>query len=109
MPLCGILIKTKIPPKNMFENKNNFMSLQSAFDRMKLGKAIPIDRLMRAKLKDNYEFLQWCKKLYDTRNKNGDEISASIPRRNSLPNGGRCSSYEGHCCLLYHTITSCSP
>jgi RP/EB family microtubule-associated protein len=43
--------------------------------KMSVDKAIPVDRLVKGKFQDNYEFLQWFKKFFDA-NYNGEPYDA---------------------------------
>lgn len=47
---------------------------------------IPIDKLVKGRFQDNFEFLQWFKKFYDV-NSNYDEYDA-LAARNGEPLGG---------------------
>jgi RP/EB family microtubule-associated protein len=43
----------------------NFKILQAAFKKMNVDKIIPIDKLIKGRFQDNFEFLQWFKKFFD--------------------------------------------
>ncbi|KAF0772071.1 microtubule-associated protein RP/EB family member 1 isoform X1 [Aphis craccivora] len=43
----------------------NFKILQGAFKKMAVDKVIPVDRLIKGRFQDNFEFLQWFKKFFD--------------------------------------------
>ncbi|KAK7451175.1 microtubule integrity protein mal3 [Stygiomarasmius scandens] len=43
----------------------NFKVLQSAFTSKKVDKPIPIERLVKCRMQDNLEFLQWMKRYWD--------------------------------------------
>ncbi|KAN0064290.1 microtubule integrity protein mal3 [Thecaphora frezii] len=57
--------KINFSAKHEYEYLNNFKVLQDAFKRNKIDKPIPVDRLIRCKMQDNLEFLQWVKKFWD--------------------------------------------
>jgi len=42
----------------------NFKILQTAFTNRGIDKVVPVDRLVKAKMQDNIEFLQWMKKFW---------------------------------------------
>lgn len=44
---------------------NNFKLLQSSFSKLHVDKIISIERLVKGRFQDNFEFLQWFKKFYD--------------------------------------------
>ncbi|XP_065206699.1 microtubule-associated protein RP/EB family member 1 isoform X1 [Planococcus citri] len=64
----------------------NFKILQAAFKKMNVDKIIPIDRLIKGRFQDNFEFLQWFKKFYDV-NTNFEDYDA-LAARNREPLGG---------------------
>ncbi|XP_034119874.1 microtubule-associated protein RP/EB family member 1 isoform X2 [Drosophila guanche] len=43
----------------------NFKILQAAFKKMSVDKIIPVDKLVKGRFQDNFEFLQWFKKFFD--------------------------------------------
>jgi len=43
----------------------NFKILQAAFKKMNVDKIVPIDKLVKGRFQDNFEFLQWFKKFFD--------------------------------------------
>jgi len=63
----------------------NFKILQGAFKKMEVDKIIPIDRLIKGRFQDNFEFLQWFKKFFDA-NYDGRDYDAMAAREN-LPMG----------------------
>lgn len=63
----------------------NFKILQAAFKKMNVDKIIPIDRLIKGRFQDNFEFLQWFKKFFDA-NYDGRDYDASAARE-SAPMG----------------------
>ncbi|XP_055620770.1 microtubule-associated protein RP/EB family member 1 isoform X3 [Toxorhynchites rutilus septentrionalis] len=63
----------------------NFKILQAAFKKMNVDKIIPIDKLIKGRFQDNFEFLQWFKKFFDA-NYDGREYDALLAREN-LPMG----------------------
>lgn len=63
----------------------NFKILQAAFKKMNVDKIIPIDKLIKGRFQDNFEFLQWFKKFFDA-NYDGRDYDALLARDN-LPMG----------------------
>ncbi|XP_055703117.1 microtubule-associated protein RP/EB family member 3 isoform X3 [Phlebotomus papatasi] len=63
----------------------NFKILQAAFKKMSVDKIIPIDRLVKGRFQDNFEFLQWFKKFFDA-NYDGKDYNALLAREN-MPMG----------------------
>lgn len=63
----------------------NFKILQGAFKKMQVDKIIPIDRLIKGRFQDNFEFLQWFKKFFDA-NYDGRDYDA-LGARENLPMG----------------------
>lgn len=50
----------------------NWKVVQTALARHKVDKIVPIDRLVKCRMQDNLEFLQWCKKYWDTYSSNAN-------------------------------------
>merc|ERR1719291_382651 len=64
-PNCVQLKKVKFRTKLEHEYIQNFKVLQAAFKRMTVDKIIPVDKLVKGRFQDNFEFLQWFKKFFD--------------------------------------------
>lgn len=73
------LAKIKFDAKHDYEYINNFKVLQEAFKRNRIDKPIPVDRLIRCKMQDNLEFLQWLKRYWD-QNFSGEMYDAEARR-----------------------------
>uniref|UniRef100_A0A8D8V9T5 Microtubule-associated protein RP/EB family member 1 n=1 Tax=Cacopsylla melanoneura TaxID=428564 RepID=A0A8D8V9T5_9HEMI len=89
----------------------NFKILQAAFKKMNVDKIVPIDKLVKARFQDNFEFLQWFKKFFDVNNtlehgaydpyaaRNGEGmVNNTLARtaRHRLPNSGSGSRHRPH-------------
>ncbi|KAM3839386.1 microtubule-associated protein RP/EB family member 1 isoform 1-T2 [Vipera latastei] len=59
------LKKVKFQAKLEHEYIQNYKVLQAGFKRMGVDKIIPVDRLVKGKFQDNFEFVQWFKKFFD--------------------------------------------
>ncbi|GAA5945522.1 hypothetical protein JCM3775_004188 [Rhodotorula graminis] len=57
--------KVKMQAKQEYEYLANFRVLQNSFKVHAIDKPIPVDRLVRCKMQDNLEFLQWLKRFWD--------------------------------------------
>ncbi|KWU46764.1 hypothetical protein RHOSPDRAFT_31582 [Rhodotorula sp. JG-1b] len=57
--------KVKFEAKQEYEYLSNFRILQNSFKVHGIDKPIPVDRLVRCKMQDNLEFLQWLKRYWD--------------------------------------------
>merc|ERR1719209_1710139 len=71
--------KVKFNTKQEHEYINNFKVLQASFKKMSVDKIVPVDRLVKGKFQDNFEFLQWFKKFFDA-NYGGQEYDAVAMR-----------------------------
>ncbi|XP_037812871.1 microtubule-associated protein RP/EB family member 1-like [Lucilia sericata] len=60
------LKKIKCNAKLEHEFLHNLKLFQAAFIKLNFDKSVPIDRLIKGKFQDNFEFLQWFKKFFDT-------------------------------------------
>ncbi|CAD6571645.1 MAG: hypothetical protein TREMPRED_000334 [Tremellales sp. Tagirdzhanova-0007] len=69
------LQRVKFNSKMEYEYLDNFKVLQKAFNTHRIDKPIPVDRLVKCKMQDNLEFLQWLKKYWDT-NSRGEGYDA---------------------------------
>ncbi|XP_026197720.1 microtubule-associated protein RP/EB family member 3-like isoform X1 [Anabas testudineus] len=79
-PGCILLKKVKFNAKLEHEYIHNFKVLQAAFKRMNVDKIIPVERLVKGKFQDNFEFLQWFKKFFDA-NYDGKEYDPLLSRQ----------------------------
>ncbi|XP_033333554.2 microtubule-associated protein RP/EB family member 1 [Megalopta genalis] len=59
------LKRIKFKANQEHEYIQNFKILQGAFRKMKVEKIVPIDKLVKGRFQDNFEFLQWFKKFFD--------------------------------------------
>jgi len=89
-PNCVLLKKVKFQTKLEHEYIQNFKVLQAGFKKMSVDKIIPVERLVKGRFQDNFEFLQWFKRFFDA-NYNGQEYDAS-EARGGEPLGGTASS-----------------
>ncbi|XP_018328463.1 microtubule-associated protein RP/EB family member 1 isoform X2 [Agrilus planipennis] len=69
------LKKVKFRTNLEHEYIQNFKVLQASFKKMGVDKVIPVDRLIKGRFQDNFEFLQWFKKFFDA-NYDGNEYNA---------------------------------
>lgn len=79
-PGCILMKKVKFGAKLEHEYIHNFKVLQAAFKRMNVDKIIPVERLVKGKFQDNFEFLQWFKKFFDA-NYDGKEYDPVMSRQ----------------------------
>ncbi|KAJ8355493.1 hypothetical protein SKAU_G00182870 [Synaphobranchus kaupii] len=77
-PGCVLLKKVKFQARLEHEFIHNFKVLQAAFKRMSVDKIIPVEKLVKGKFQDNFEFVQWFKKFFDANydGKEYDPLSA---------------------------------
>ncbi|WVW82771.1 hypothetical protein I302_104782 [Kwoniella bestiolae CBS 10118] len=59
------MTKVKFNAKMEYEYLDNFKILQKAFNVHRIEKPIPVQKLIKCKMQDNLEFLQWMKKYWD--------------------------------------------
>lgn len=79
-PSCIPLKKVKFQAKHEHEYIHNFKLLQAAFKKMGVSKIIPVDKLVKGKFQDNFEFVQWFKKFFDA-NYDGKEYDPVAARQ----------------------------
>ncbi|XP_030756155.1 microtubule-associated protein RP/EB family member 1 isoform X1 [Sitophilus oryzae] len=66
----------------------NFKILQAAFKKMAVDKIVPIDKLVKGRFQDNFEFLQWFKKFFDANYRGTDYDALSARSGEGMGNGG---------------------
>lgn len=49
---------------------------------------VPIDRLVKGRFQDNFEFLQWFKKFFDANYSGGEYDAAALRNGEQMGNGG---------------------
>jgi RP/EB family microtubule-associated protein len=84
-PGSVVLKKVKFQTKLEHEYIQNFKLLQSGFKKVEVEKIIPVDKLVKGRFQDNFEFVQWFKKFFDA-NYKGDEYNA-LEARGGIPLG----------------------
>ncbi|KAK4474786.1 hypothetical protein MN116_001906 [Schistosoma mekongi] len=57
--------KVKFNTKLEHEYINNFKVLQALFKKHGVDKEVPIEKLVKGKFQDNFEFVQWFKRFFD--------------------------------------------
>lgn len=77
------MTRVKMNAKHEYEFIANFKILQNVFRSHKVDKPIPVDKLVKCKMQDNLEFLQWTKRFWDT-NYGGQGYDA-VARRKGAP------------------------
>jgi len=92
VPLKRVKFKTNLE----HEYIQNFKLLQAGFKKMNVDKIVPIDKLVKGRFQDNFEFLQWFKKFFDANWSGSDGYDALAMRGgeplgsggNNVPRGG---------------------
>uniref|UniRef100_A0A8C7RW31 Microtubule-associated protein RP/EB family member 1 n=1 Tax=Oncorhynchus mykiss TaxID=8022 RepID=A0A8C7RW31_ONCMY len=79
-PGCVLLKKVKFSAMLEHEFIKNFKVLQASFKRMGVDKIIPVERLVKGRFQDNFEFIQWFKKFFDA-NYDGKEYDPVATRQ----------------------------
>jgi len=73
--------KVKWNTKLEHERIENFKILQSSFGKCSVDKTVPIEKLVKGRFQDNFEFVQWFKRFFDA-NYNGEEYDPYQARGN---------------------------
>ncbi|WOO80914.1 Protein BIM1 [Vanrija pseudolonga] len=93
--------RVKLNAKMEYEYLENFKILQKAFAKHRIDKPIPVERLVKCKMQDNLEFLQWMKKFWDLNSsgaeynaaaRSGGVIAAAAPAPSRAPAAARPSA-----------------
>ncbi|KAH7974474.1 hypothetical protein HPB49_015782 [Dermacentor silvarum] len=92
-PGCVSLKKVKFKTNLEHEYIQNFKLLQASFKKVGVDKNIPVDRLIKGRFQDNFEFVQWFKKFFDA-NYDGRPYDPVEARGNSsvIGSGGTSGS-----------------
>ncbi|KAG8933234.1 hypothetical protein FRC01_010223 [Tulasnella sp. 417] len=72
--------RVKMNAKQEYEYLANFKILQNAFKAKKIEKPIPVEKLVKCKMQDNLEFLQWIRRFWDA-NASGEPYDAAGRRK----------------------------
>ncbi|KAI8773741.1 microtubule-associated protein RP/EB family member 1 isoform X1 [Biomphalaria glabrata] len=64
-PGSVILKKVKFNTKLEHEFIQNFKQLQACFQKLGVDKIVPVEKLVKGKFQDNFEFVQWFKRFFD--------------------------------------------
>lgn len=75
--------RVKMVAKHEYEYIANFKVLQTFFKSHKIDKPIPVEKLVKCKMQDNLEFLQWIKKFWDSNY--GGQGYDPVARRKGAP------------------------
>jgi len=75
--------KVKFDTKLEHEYINNYKNLQEGFKKVNVEKIIPVEKLVKGRFQDNFEFVQWFKKFFDA-NFDGKEYDA-LAAREGIP------------------------
>ncbi|XP_048757798.1 microtubule-associated protein RP/EB family member 1-like isoform X6 [Ostrea edulis] len=78
-PGCIPIKKVKFNTKLEHEYIQNYKLLQNSFKKASVDKVIPVERLVKGRFQDNFEFVQWFKRFFDA-NFNGGEYDPVVAR-----------------------------
>jgi len=90
-PGCIPIKRVKFKTKLEHEYISNFKLLQGAFKKMTVDKIVLVDKLVKGRFQDNFEFLQWFKRFFDAnyQGQDYDAIGARGGAEASTGAGGR--------------------
>lgn len=78
-PGCISLKKIKFNTNLEHEYINNFKALQASFNKSGVDKLVPIEKLVKGKYMENFEFVQWFQRLFE-KNYDGEPYDAMEAR-----------------------------
>ncbi|GAB0135264.1 hypothetical protein EsDP_00003609 [Epichloe bromicola] len=70
----------------------NFKVLQNAFTKHQIDKPIPVEALIKCKMQDNLEFLQWTKRFWDLNFPDHDYDAVARRKGGALPATGAAAA-----------------
>lgn len=79
------LQKVKFNSTNEYDYRNNMKILQASFNKNGITKSIDTERLIKCRLQDNLELLQWFKKMWLDRKDVNDDYNARVMRNDDRP------------------------
>ncbi|KAJ1966644.1 microtubule integrity protein mal3 [Dimargaris xerosporica] len=82
------LSRVKFNAKQEYEYVANFKVLQNCFNKHKIDKPLPVERLIKMRFQDNFEFLQWLKRYWETYCPGGQYDAVGRRRGQSVDVGG---------------------
>ncbi|KAF5340686.1 hypothetical protein D9611_007317 [Ephemerocybe angulata] len=74
------MARVKMSAKHEYEYVANYKVLQNVFKAKRVDKPIPVEKLIKCKMQDNLEFLQWMKKFWES-NYGGQGYDANARRK----------------------------
>ncbi|KAJ7051780.1 calponin homology domain-containing protein [Mycena amicta] len=74
------MARVKMGAKQEYEYLANYKIMQGVFKSKKIDKPIPVEKLVKCKMQDNLEFLQWLKRFWEA-NYPGGEYDAVARRK----------------------------
>ncbi|CAE6438647.1 unnamed protein product [Rhizoctonia solani] len=77
------MTKVKMNAKHEYEYLANYKVVQEVFKKKKIDKPIPIEKLVKCKMQDNLEFLQWIRRFWEA-NYSGQAYDP-VARRRGAP------------------------
>jgi RP/EB family microtubule-associated protein len=75
--------RVKMNAKHEYEFIANFKVMQNIFKSKKIDRPIPVEKLVKCKMQDNLEFLQWMKRFWDANY--GGHPYDPVARRKGVP------------------------
>ncbi|KAK4034389.1 calponin homology domain-containing protein [Parachaetomium inaequale] len=66
----------------------NFKVLQNTFTKHQVDRTVPVEALVKCKMQDNLEFLQWTKRFWDQYYPGGEYDAVGRRKGGALPAGG---------------------
>lgn len=104
----GSIVLKRVKFKTMLEHEyiQNFKILQAAFKKMNVDKIVPIDKLVKGRFQDNFEFLQWFKKFYDANCSYGD-YDPNVARNGEPLGGGHAAAPKSSVSNLAKKVSNC--
>ncbi|QKX56707.1 uncharacterized protein TRUGW13939_03813, partial [Talaromyces rugulosus] len=70
----------------------NFKVLQNLFKRHQIDRPVPVEQLVKCRMQDNLEFLQWAKKFWDQHYPGGDYDALGRRKGSGAPATGPVSA-----------------
>ncbi|KAH3671255.1 hypothetical protein OGAPHI_000478 [Ogataea philodendri] len=99
--------KVNFNPTSDYQTLTNYKILQSGFSRHRISREVPVEKLMKCRLQDNLEFLQWMSRLW-SENKL-DDYDATSRRKAVVSSAGSVTTSAGRRVFSNSSLNGTTP
>ncbi|KAF7293903.1 hypothetical protein HMN09_01186500 [Mycena chlorophos] len=89
------MARVKMNAKQEYEYLANYKIMQGVFKAKKIDKPIPVEKLVKCKMQDNLEFLQWLKRFWEANYPGGEYDAVGEAQGGGSTAGARATPVGG--------------